>query len=515
MEKSTLTSDLLASLVVFLVAVPLCLGIAIASGAPPAAGLLTGIVGGLVVGFLAGCPLQVSGPAAGLTVLVYQIIQEHGLVMLGPIVMAGGLMQLAAGTIRAGQLFRAISPAVIHGMLAGIGVLIFGSQMHVMVDHVPKPSGLMNLASIPESFALIFQDTDHDHHMAAIVGFVTLAVILTWNTIAKGKMKLVPSALLGVTAGTVIAQVMNLNIHYVKLPASLIGAMTFPDAESLQSLLRPDVLTEAAALAFIASAETLLCAAAVDQVTRGKSRTDYDKELRAQGIGNTICGVMGALPMTGVIVRSTANINAGGETRLSAVFHGVWILLVVAAFPGVLQMVPTASLAAVLVHIGIKLVNFKMLRHLNQYGWDVAGITILTTVMIVCTSLLTGILVGIVLSILKLLWSISRLEVKVEFAKDRQKVDVRLEGSASFISLPRMQDALNAVPQDVEAHVHIHRLNYIDHACMEALGDWEKQRTDRGQAVNVEWNELRDFYQKGNVINPPMSKKLRENAGRT
>jgi MFS superfamily sulfate permease-like transporter len=508
----TFPSDLLASLVVFLVAVPLCLGIAIASGTPPATGLITGIVGGIVVGFFAGCPLQVSGPAAGLTVLVYQIVQEHGLAMLGPIVLAGGLMQLAAGAVRAGQLFRAISPAVIHGMLAGIGVLIFGSQMHVLVDHVPKPSGLKNLATIPESFALIFQDTDHDHHMAAIVGFATLAVIIAWNTIARGKLKLVPSALLGVITGTAIASAMKLNIHYVKLPASLVGAMSFPDAEGMQALLRPDVLTEAAALAFIASAETLLCAAAVDQMLRGKSRTDYDKELRAQGIGNTICGVLGALPMTGVIVRSTANINAGGQTRVSAIFHGIWILLVVAGFPELLQLVPTASLAAVLVHIGIKLVNFKMLRHLNQYGWDVAAITILTTVMIVCTSLLTGILVGIVLSILKLLWSISKLEVKVDFSKNREKVDVRLEGSASFISLPRLQDALNAVPQDVEAHVHIHRLNYIDHACMEAVSDWEKQRSDRGQAVKVEWNELRDFYQKGNVIQSPLAKKLREGA---
>ena len=170
MKTQFLGADLLGSVVVFLVALPLCMGVAIASGVPPAAGLITGILGGIVVGMLSGCPLQVSGPAAGLSVIVFQIIQEHGIAMLGPIVLFAGLIQIAAGLLKAGQLFRSISPAVIHGMLAGIGALIFAAQFHVMVDHTPKPSGLANFAAIPESIGLLFQDLDHDHHLAAIVG---------------------------------------------------------------------------------------------------------------------------------------------------------------------------------------------------------------------------------------------------------------------------------------------------------------------------------------------------------
>ena len=383
MKTQFLGADLLGSVVVFLVALPLCMGIAIASGVPPAAGLVTGIIGGLLVGALSGCPLQVSGPAAGLSVIVFQIIQEHGIAMLGPIVLFAGLIQVAAGLLKAGQLFRSISPAVIHGMLAGIGALIFAAQFHVMVDYTPKPSGLTNFAAIPESVSLLFQDLDHDHHMAAIVGFVTLGVMLTWTALAKGRLKTIPGALLGVIAGTTLAQWGQWQIHYVKLPGSLADSMTITHPWNILGLFSMEIFWESLALAFIASAETLLSAAAVDQMAKGQQKTNYDRELFSQGIGNTLCGLLGALPMTGVIVRSAANVNAGSKTRMATVFHSVWLLILVVAFPNVLQLVPTASLAAILVFTGIKLLDLPTLRHLNKYGWDVAAIALLTTVTIV------------------------------------------------------------------------------------------------------------------------------------
>ena len=383
MKTQFLGAGLLGSVVVFLVALPLCMGIAIASGVPPAAGLVTGIIGGLLVGALSGCPLQVSGPAAGLSVIVFQIIQEHGIAMLGPIVLFAGLIQVAAGLLKAGQLFRSISPAVIHGMLAGIGALIFAAQFHVMVDYTPKPSGLTNFAAIPESVSLLFQDLDHDHHMAAIVGFVTLGVMLTWTALAKGRLKTIPGALLGVIAGTTLAQWGQWQIHYVKLPGSLADSMTITHPWNILGLFSMEIFWESLALAFIASAETLLSAAAVDQMAKGQQKTNYDRELFSQGIGNTLCGLLGALPMTGVIVRSAANVNAGSKTRMATVFHSVWLLILVVAFPNVLQLVPTASLAAILVFTGIKLLDLPTLRHLNKYGWDVAAIALLTTVTIV------------------------------------------------------------------------------------------------------------------------------------
>jgi MFS superfamily sulfate permease-like transporter len=504
-QKQFLGADLLGSVVVFLVALPLCMGIAIASGVPPAAGLITGIIGGIVVGSLSGCPLQVSGPAAGLSVIVFQMIQEHGIAMLGPIVLFGGLIQVAAGLLRAGQMFRSISPAVIHGMLAGIGALIFAAQLHVMVDHSPKSSGLANFAAIPESVGLLFQDTDHDHHMAAIVGFLTLGVMLGWSFLAKGKLKTVPGALLGVIAGTALAQWGQWQIHYVKLPANLAESMKFTHPGDLLGLFSMEILWESLALAFIASAETLLSAAAVDKMAKGQQKTNYDRELLSQGIGNSLCGLAGSLPMTGVIVRSAANVNAGSKTRMAAIFHGIWLMILVLFFPAVLQLVPTASLAAILVFTGIKLLDLPTFRHLNKYGWDTALIAVLTTVTIVCSSLLTGIVLGIALSIGKLLWAISKLDVKVDMDPLSDRVDVQFEGSASFINLPRFSDALEALPEKAETHVHVRGLHYIDHAAMEALANWEKSRTSRGGHIHVEWDELMNFYNEKNGSVKPAS----------
>ena len=501
MRKEFLGADLLGSVVVFLVALPLCMGIAIASGVPPAAGLVTGIIGGILVGALSGCPLQVSGPAAGLSVIVFQLIQEHGIAMLGPIVLLAGLVQVAAGLLRAGQLFRSISPAVIQGMLAGIGALIFAAQIHVMVDHSPKAGGLANFAAIPESVALLFSDTDHDHHMAAIVGFVTLGVMLAWTYLAKGKAKTVPGALLGVIAGTTLAQFGQWHIHYVKLPDSLGDSLKMTHPGALLGLFSMEIFWEALALAFIASAETLLSAAAVDQMAKGQQKTNYDRELFSQGIGNTLCGLLGALPMTGVIVRSAANVNAGAKTRMSAIFHGVWLAILIVVFPHVLELVPTASLAAILVFTGIKLLDIPTFRHLNRYGWQVASIAILTTVTIVCSSLLTGIVLGISLSVIKLIWAISSLEVTVDTDPLSDRIDVKFIGSASFINLPRFTDALESLPAAAETHVHIRGLSYIDHAVVEALASWEKNRASRGNLVFVEWDELMNLYRAKNDRN--------------
>ena len=195
MNRSEWTKDFLASIVVFLVALPLCMGIAIASGVPPALGLITGIVGGLVVGFLAGSPLQVSGPAAGLAVVVYQAVQDHGLAALGVIILGAGAIQLAAGLLKIGQWFRAISPSVIHGMLAGIGVLIFCSQFHVMVDDAPRANGIQNLISIPESiYKGLFPFDGSTHHIAAAIGLLTIVSLLAWNRFKPAQLRMVPAA---------------------------------------------------------------------------------------------------------------------------------------------------------------------------------------------------------------------------------------------------------------------------------------------------------------------------------
>lgn len=629
--------DLPASLVVFLVALPLCMGVAIASGAPISAGLITGIVGGLVVGFLSGSPLQVSGPAAGLTVIVYALIQTHGIEKLGICVLAAGALQLVAGYLKLGQWFRAVSPAVIQGMLAGIGVLIFASQFHVMVDDKPRHSGIENLLTIPHAVVKSFpitplgsaeerseatrelrdihnihleqtkmQETVHhllsgieshkkgngghghdekpaaatpsqeqlathlqelkarqaaiaqslatfaggrapeqhaaaaeavnvaladlekgdifaardsqdaaegalanllaarkNHSWAAITGLITILTIISWKAISVGRLKLIPGPLVAVVVATVLAALVGLPILYVEVPNNLADEVYFPTLAELGSLVEPAMWIVILQLAIIASAETLLCAAAVDQLHTGP-RTQFDRELKAQGIGNMICGLLCALPMTGVIVRSSANLQAGGKTRLSSIFHGLWLLLFVAAFAWLLRYIPQATLAGILVYTGYKLVDLKAVKALARRGESEVAIYVATVVTIVATDLLIGVLVGLGLSLAKLLWVFSHLEMEVQPGKEgERRYTIHLRGSATFLKLPILARALEQVPPDSELHVNVEHLDYIDAACLDLLENWESQNRQLGARLVIDSESLQArFWRRRSGILP-------------
>ena len=622
--------DFLASIVVFLVALPLCMGIAIASGVPVAAGLITGIVGGLVVGWIAGSPLQVSGPAAGLTVIVFEIVRHHGLEVLGIAVLICGALQLTAGLLRYGRWFRAVSPAVIHGMLAGIGVLILSSQFHVMVDDASKGSGIANLVSIPEAirkgapipelgtvderrsrrellqqfgalheqqvqlrelaaeripspppnpdphhaghiqesgptenlkleplaakqrelsdrltalvgrldtqgvsetvrapdalkeatqdalehmqFALTDLQQGHaervrasqagiqhgledvlgelkNHDWAAKIGFLTIMVLVLWKTLTPSRLKLIPAPLVAVVIATIATVFLKLPVLYVEVPDNLWSEVHFPSLTVLKSVPLSVVFQAGILLAVVASAETLLCATAVDQM-QSDTRTQYDRELAAQGIGNMVCGLLGALPMTGVIVRSSANVEAGAKTRLSAILHSVWLLVFVAVLAFVLRMIPTAALAAMLVYTGYKLINFTAIRDLKKYGWGEVVIYFATLGTIVCTDLLTGILAGIGLAAVKLLYTFSHLGVELDVDHEKQVAILRLEGAATFVRLPLLASELERVPDNVELHVDFEHLDYIDHACLDLLMNWAKQHEGTGGTLVIDWESL-------------------------
>lgn len=485
-------SDLVASVVVFLVALPLCMGISIASGVPPALGLITGIIGGVVVGGLSGAPLQVSGPAAGLTVLVLEIVRDHGLAALGPIVLVAGLLQLVAGRMKVGAMFRAMSPAVIYGMLAGIGVLILASQFHVMLDDKPKSSGIENLLSIPTAIVHgIFPIDGSSHELASVLGVLTVAMLLAWEKWKRGRAALIPGALVGILASSAVAALFRLPVKYVSVPANLLDAVSLPGAGMLALFSDPSVLVSAAALAFIASAETLLSASAVDRM-QTLHRTDYDRELSAQGVGNILCGIVGALPMTGVIVRSSANVQAGARTRLSAILHGVYLLVFVSLLPHVLRQIPTSALGAILVYTGFKLIDMQNIRKLNQYGrWPLA-IYAATVVMIVCTDLLTGVVTGIVLSVVKLVYQMTHLEI--ESRTEGGRVYVSLAGAATFVRLPAFAGALESIPAGSEVHIDIHRLAYVDHACLDLIKSWRQQFEERGGRVVLELEDVESRF---------------------
>ena len=510
--------DALASIVVFLVALPLCMGISIASGVPPTAGLITGIIGGIVVGALAGSPLQVSGPAAGLTVLVWQIVQQHGLPMLGVIVLLAGLMQLVAGAMKLGQWFRAVSPAVLHGMLAGIGVLIFASQLHVMLDGKPIGKGIDNLLGIPVALSQAVSAGGASLE-ALCIGLFTIAVIVLWAGFAPQRLKILPGALVAVVAAVAVAALLQLKIKYIpdllKNPDdinNIWSVVQYPTLENLKRIFDGGIWAAAASVAFIASAETLLCASAVDQMHQGP-RTKYDKELIAQGVGNSLCGLLGVLPMTGVIVRSSANVDAGGKTRTSAILHGVWLLVFVVALPFTLKYIPVACLAGLLVFTGYKLAYPKVVPALLKYGKTEAAIYFSTIAVIVATDLLKGVLFGLLLSLLKLLYVFSHLEIKWDEDSVNNRVNLHLRGAATLIRLPMLATALEQAKPGAEVHVHFEHLDYIDHACLDLLTNWEKQHEAAGGILVIEWEELSWRYHRRRSGAQKLENEAGKNAG--
>jgi len=480
-----LVRDFTASIVVFLVAMPLCMGIAIASGVPPEKGLITGIIGGLVVGMLAGSPLQVSGPAAGLAVIVFELVRDQGLSALGPILILAGLIQVVAGIFKLGGWFRAISPAVVHGMLAGIGVLIVVGQFHVLFDAKPLSSGLDNLAAMPGRLLGLDPTNAKASELALVIALLTIGVMLVWEKFRPAALRLVPSALLGVIAGTLAAYLFGLDVTRVDVPQSIAAAVTLPDASIVATWLKPSTIAAALAIAFIASAETLLSAAAVDKMHDGV-RTDYNKELRAQGIGNLLCGAAGALPMTGVIVRSSANVQAGAVTRLSAILHGAWILGFVALLPWLLREIPMAALGAVLVVTGWKLVNVAHVRELfRHHGMLPAVIWAATLVIVVAEDLLTGVLVGIALSLIEVIPHGRRLKLGVDHQEEDEHAAISLSGTATFVQLPRLSDALDRAPVGKPVTIDVRDLAAVDHSCAELLREWLARRRASGASVTL------------------------------
>ncbi|MBW3598425.1 MAG: STAS domain-containing protein [Planctomycetes bacterium] len=623
-KNGTFKNDFLASIVVFLVALPLCMGIAIACGAPVAAGLVTGIIGGIVVGSLAGCPLQVSGPAAGLIVLVHEVIREFGLETLGVVVLLAGVLQLTAGMLKLGQWFRAVSPAVIKGMLAGIGVLIFASQFHVMVDDRPQGSGIQNLLTIPRAVAKsltfdevpsrevrqhltgtlrtvgeLHREQEHlrhltaemhrtpspeiellvneqadvmrrldavaaelqslelvpnggraerirvassaahehtqaaiaalqngdletaaeaqsaasedletllgglkNHNLAALLGLLTIAAIVLWQTMAPKRIRFIPAPLTAVILATALAFVLALPVFYVEVPTNLWEEIRFPSLAVFTETPWQMLLQHAVVIAIVASAETLLCATAVDQMHSGP-RTRYDRELSAQGVGNMICGCLGALPMTGVIVRSSANVKAGAQTRLSAIMHGVWLLVFVAGLAFLLRLIPTAALAAILVFTGYKLIDIKSIKELRKYGWGEVGIYAATVITIVSVDLLTGVIVGVVLAAVKLLYTFSHLNVQLARQPDGNIAVLKLSGAATFLRLPRLASELEKAPPGAELHVDFEHLDYIDHACLDLLMTWAKQHETTGGKLVIDWDSLHASFRREKPARQP------------
>ncbi|MCK8677727.1 SulP family inorganic anion transporter [Streptomyces lichenis] len=465
-SPSALRREVLASLVVFLVAVPLCVGVAVASGVPAELGLVTGIVGGLVVGMLPGSSLQVSGPAAGLTVLVYEAVQEFGLAALGAIVLISGLLQLALGALGFGRWFRAISVAVVQGMLAGIGLVLILGQVYAMADTAQPSGGLGKIAGLPELAGTVL--SGGTPLTAFLVGAGTVTVLVVWPRL-PARVRIVPGPLVAVALATAATAALGLPLAKVEVQG-LLESVQPPGLDDFTGLGTAAAIGTVLAFTLIASAESLFSAAAVDRMHDGP-RTDYDKELMAQGVGNTLCGALGALPMTAVIVRSAANVQAGARTSLSRVLHGVWLLLFAALLPAAIGVIPLAALAGVLVHAGCKLIPVRELAGLWHRHRGEAVILAVTAVAVVTTNLFEGVVLGLLLAVCKTAWETSHVHLEVTELTGGRLI-VAIGGNATFLRLPKILEELEALPKDRPIELDLTGLRHLDHACRTALENW-------------------------------------------
>ncbi|MGH3840347.1 MAG: SulP family inorganic anion transporter [Pseudonocardiaceae bacterium] len=473
---SALRHDLPASLVLLLIAIPLSLGIALASGAPVMAGLIAAAVGGIVAGLLGGSRLQVSGPAAGLTVIVADLIAKYGWGAMCAITAAAGVLQVIFGVSRVARAALAISPAVVHAMLAGIGITITLGQLHVLLGGAAQTDAITNIAELPGQIMEI-------HYPAALVGLAVIAVVLLWPRV-PGPLLHIPAPLVAVVGMTALASVLALQVERVALPGSLLDSVRLPE---LPGGSWGGVLTGVLTVALIASVESLLSAVAVDKLTTG-GPTNFDRELVGQGTANTLSGLLGGLPVTGVIVRSSANVAAGARTKASAVVHGVWVIVFAVLFVGLIELIPLAVLAGLLVVIGLRLVKLAHLRTAHRQGE--LTIYLITVTAVVLLNLLEGVLIGLGLSLLMVLRRVVRSRVHAQRVSPGSADapacwQVVVEGTLSFLSVPRLSRVLAQVPRG--SHVVVEMLvDYVDHAVYEHLAGWQAQHEASGGTVVVD-----------------------------
>ncbi|MFF9625470.1 bifunctional SulP family inorganic anion transporter/carbonic anhydrase [Streptomyces griseosporeus] len=465
--------DVSASIAVFLIALPLSLGIALATGAPLQAGLVAAAVGGLVAGRLGGSALQVSGPAAGLTVVTADLIQRYGWRTTCAITVLAGLAQLGLGCLRVARTALAVSPAIVHGMLAGIGVTIAVAQLHIVLGGSPQSSVLDNVRALPAQLAKL-------HPAAVAVSVLTLALLLLWPRLpgAAGRLlRKVPAPLVAVAGATATASLTGLTLPKVELPSWRSHALAgLPEGPALG--LVAAVLTTT----LVCSVQSLLGAVAVDKLVASRPgpavrvhRSDLDRELLGQGAANIVSGALGGLPVAGVAVRSTANVNSGAVSRNSTMLHGVLVVVAALLMVPVLELIPLASLAALVMAVGIQMVSLHHIRTVTRHREVLVYAA--TTLGVVLLGVLQGVALGIAVAVATALHRLTRTRI----THDEQEGvhHVRVRGQLTFLAVPRLSRALHLVPHGAHAVVELDG-SFMDHAAYESLQDWQKTHTAQG-----------------------------------
>ncbi|MBB5785033.1 SulP family inorganic anion transporter [Nonomuraea jabiensis] len=472
---STLRHDVPASLVVFLVAVPLSLGIAMASGAPLAAGLIAAVVGGIVAGALGGSAVQVSGPAAGLSLVVVDLVQTYGWRATCMITLLAGAVQLLLGVFKAARAALAVSPAVIHGMLAGVGVIIALAQLHVVLGGNSQRSAVANLIELPGQIANL-----HGHKVA--VGLLTITVLALWTRLPK-RVKVVPAPLVALLVGAVTAWVFGWDVTRVDL-SHTVTEWAFPVLPHGDWHL---IVGAVLLVALLAGCESLLCCVAVDGMHGGR-RADLDQELTGQGVANMVTGALGGLPVAGVIVRSTANVQAGARTRWSAILHGVWVLVFAIGFGWTIKLIPLEALAALLVFIGVQMVNLGHIRKVHGHGEVPVYVVTMATVIVL--GLAEGVVVGLILAALLALRRLTWVTV-LKRDGDDGRLHVTVSGSLTFLGVPRLTHELRTIAPATAVDLDLN-IDFMDNAAFEALHSWRLHHERMGGTVDID--ELHDEW---------------------
>ena len=497
-----LKADIPASIVVFFVALPLCLGIALASGAPLFSGLIAGIVGGIVIGTISGSNIGVSGPAAGLAAIVYVAIQELGMQDFLVAVVLGGVFQILLGIARAGIIGYYFPSSVIRGMLTGIGIIIFIKQIPFFFGHIDAKTKGFGLSDFLGSLEKI-------ETSSIIIGTVGLLILLLWNGILskKGKIfQIIQGPIVAVVVGIVyylttkgggleIAGPNMVDVPVFDSFNSLKGQMNFPN---FASITKPEVLITAFTIGLVASLETLLCVEATDKLDPDKNVTPTNRELFAQGTGNIISGLIGGLPVTQVIVRSSANINSGGKTKLSAIVHGFLLLIFVLLIPNLLNNIPLAVLAAVLFIVGYKLAKPELFIKMYKLGWKQFVPFIVTVVGIVGTDLLKGIGMGLVVAIIIILiksYQNSHFLNIEEESSGESKVKMTLAEEVTFFNKGAILKELDQLAENTRLELDVRKTKYLDNDIIEILEDFALKAKNRNIDIQL-------ISEKGNISNP-------------
>jgi MFS superfamily sulfate permease-like transporter len=507
-------SDIPASIVVFFVALPLCLGIALASGAPLFSGLIAGIIGGIFVGAMSGSKIGVSGPAAGLAAIVLTAIgtlggYENFLVA----VVLGGIIQIIFGFLKAGVIGYYFPSSVIKGMLTGIGIIIILKQIPHFFGYDPDPEGDWAFFQVDgkNTFTEILDTVNNISPGATMVAIIGLSILLLWDKVLskKGRIfQLVQGPLVAVAVGILFfiltqnSEVLAISSdHLVSVPVpedidSFIGQFSFPN---FSAITNPQIWITAFTIALVASLETLLCVEATDKLDPHKNVTPTNRELLAQGAGNIISGMIGGLPITQVIVRSSANIQSNGRTKLSAIIHGFLLLISVILIPTLLNMIPLSVLAAILFIVGYKLAKPALFVKMYRLGWKQSIPFFVTVFGIVFTDLLIGIslglAVGIVVILLKSYQNSHFLHIE-DKSNGKHKIKMTLAEEVTFFNKGAILKELDSLPRDTYLEIDILKTRYLDPDIIEILDDFSLKAKERNIDIKL-------VSKRGVVENPP------------